>query len=160
MNRSGWLVCTCKEAQMMRKCELGYLILHGLWNILMVHVSNKKKYYKHRLTHSIRDKCPSIRDKCPSIWDKTQQLCGRVVQCVGQEIGKNSVSSWHCSWELRLAEYNYWKWQGARLSELALCACLASLKFVDDQQLSRPLFHCSIPKWEICNDSLIMCGHL
>ena len=160
MNRSGWLVCTCKEAQMMRKCELGYLILHGLWNILMVHVSNKKKYYKHHLTHSIRDKCPSVRDKCPSIWDKTQQLCGFVVQCVGQEIGKNSVSSWHCSWELRLAEYNYWKWQGARLSELALCACLASLKFVDDQQLSRPLFHCSIPKWEICNDSLIMCGHL
>lgn len=149
MNRSAWLVCTCKDAQMMRKCELGYLILHGLWNILMAHLSNKK-YYKHHLTHS----------ECPSIQDKTQQLCGHVVRCAGKEIGKNSVSSWHCSWELRSAEHNYWKWQGARLSELTLCACLASLKLVDDQQLSRPLFHCSIPKWEICNDSLIMWGHL
>lgn len=149
MNRSAWLVCTRKDAQMMRKCELGYLILHGLWNILMAHLSNKK-YYKHHLTHS----------ECPSIQDKTQQLCGHVVRCAGKEIGKNSVSSWHCSWELRSAEHNYWKWQGARLSELTLCACLASLKLVDDQQLSRPLFHCSIPKWEICNDSLIMWGHL
>lgn len=149
MNRSAWLVCTRKAAQMMRKCELGYLILHGLWNILMAHLSNKK-YYKHHLTHS----------ECPSIQDKTQQLCGHVVRCAGKEIGKNSVSSWHCSWELRSAEHNYWKWQGARLSELTLCACLASLKLVDDQQLSRPLFHCSIPKWEICNDSLIMWGHL
>jgi hypothetical protein len=68
-------------------------------------------------------------------------------------VGRSCTSSWHCSWELRWAECNYWKWQLPD-SQNACFVHVASLRSLDHEKLWRLLFYGLIPRWGICSDSL------